>query len=101
MTKIYSPNKRYTGVIAGVSFTNGVGETNNDWLKQWFAEKGYTVEDEIKQPKTFDEMTLSELKESAKEKGLKGYSVLKKSELLEALKGDGASDPVGTTETVD
>ena len=44
MAKIYSPNKGYTGVVADVPFNKGVGETKNQWLINWFKEKGYTVE---------------------------------------------------------
>ena len=50
------------------------------------------VEEEIKEEKTeevlkdISEMTLAELKEMAKIKGIKGYSKLKKDELIEVLK---------------
>ena len=30
MTKVYAPNKSYTGVSAGVTFVNGEGETDNE-----------------------------------------------------------------------
>lgn len=43
--KIYSPNKEYTGVSASVPFCNGVGETNDPHLIQWFKDHGYKVED--------------------------------------------------------
>lgn len=46
MTKIHAPNKEYTGVVAGVSFNKGVGETEDKWLIGWFEEKGYKVEPE-------------------------------------------------------
>ncbi len=43
---------------------------------------------EVKEEKTTDysEMTLTELKAIAKEKGVKGYSTMKKDELIENLK---------------
>ena len=44
--KIYSPNKEYTGVSASVPFCNGVGETNDPHLIQWFKDHGYKVEAE-------------------------------------------------------
>ncbi len=44
MAKIYAPNKGYAGKSAGVSFINGVGETKDEWLIQWFERKGYRVE---------------------------------------------------------
>ena len=43
MTKIYTPNKGYTGISAGVSFVNGEGETNDKWAIQWFRSNGYKV----------------------------------------------------------
>ena len=39
--KIKSPNKDYTGVSASVPFCNGVGETEDPYLIQWFKDHGY------------------------------------------------------------
>lgn len=44
MAKVKAPNKQYTGLSATVMFVNGVGETDNEQLLQWFESKGYTVE---------------------------------------------------------
>lgn len=44
--RIYSPNKEYTGVSASVPFYNGVGETDDPHLIQWFKDHGYKVEPE-------------------------------------------------------
>lgn len=44
MAKIIAPNKKYNGTSASVPFVNGVGETDNQNLIQWFKENGYTVE---------------------------------------------------------
>jgi len=44
MAKIYAPNKGYTGVSAGVRFVNGVGETDDPHLIDWFRRRGYRVE---------------------------------------------------------
>lgn len=44
MTKIYSPNKGYTGRSASVSFCNGIGETDSPRLVEWFKKHGYKVE---------------------------------------------------------
>ena len=44
--KIYSPVKDYTGVTAGVGFSNGVGETDSPHLIGWFKENGYKVEED-------------------------------------------------------
>ena len=45
--KIKSPNKDYTGVSASVPFCNGVGETEDPHLIQWFKEHGYEVEETL------------------------------------------------------
>lgn len=34
--KICSPNKEYTGVSASVPFCNGMGETDDPYLIEWF-----------------------------------------------------------------
>jgi len=86
MAKIYTPNRGYTGKIAGVSFKNGKGETSNKWLIQWFENKEYKVEAEIEI--NLEEYTVKELREIAKNKGIVGYSDMVKSELIETLRGD-------------
>ena len=44
MAKIIAPNNKYNGTSASVPFINGVGETDDQNLIQWFKENGYTVE---------------------------------------------------------
>lgn len=46
MAKILAPNKEYTGVSASVTFANGVGETDNPTLLNWFKEHGYEVSED-------------------------------------------------------
>ena len=46
MAKVYTPLQGYNGISASVEFVNGVGETDNENLLEWFEEKGYTVERE-------------------------------------------------------
>lgn len=48
MAKVYAPLKDYNGISASITFVNGVGETDNENLLEWFEEKGYTVEREEK-----------------------------------------------------
>lgn len=43
--KIYAPVTTANGVYASVRFVNGVGETNNPALIEWFRKHGYRVED--------------------------------------------------------
>lgn len=67
MAKIYAPNERYAGVTAGVSFSNGVGETEDKWLMQWFESKGYKVVEE----KPLKEKVKEGQKENTKKKSKK------------------------------
>lgn len=41
--KIYAPVKDANGVYASVRFVNGVGETDNPHLIEWFISHGYKV----------------------------------------------------------
>lgn len=50
MAKVIAPNNQYSGLSAGVAFVNGVGETDNAHLLEWFEEKGYTVEWPVAEP---------------------------------------------------
>lgn len=59
MAKIYAPNKEYTGVSAGVPFCNGVGETENTHVIEWFKAHGYRVDEPMEIPE--DKVTLLEL----------------------------------------
>lgn len=49
MAKIKSPNEQYTGISAGVSFVNGVGECDDPERLKWFDRSGYSV-DEVDTP---------------------------------------------------
>lgn len=42
--KVFAPNEQYTGMSASVSFCNGVGETNDPHLLNWFQSHGYEIE---------------------------------------------------------
>ena len=43
--KIYAPVKDANGVYASVRFVNGVGETDNPRLIEWFKTHGYSLEE--------------------------------------------------------
>lgn len=83
MARIYSNNKKYNGISAGINFVNGVGETDVSHLISWFNENGYTVVEE--KILNYDEMKYKELTEVAKEKGINGIGI-KKDELIKKLK---------------
>lgn len=86
MTKIFSPNKNYSGVVAGIQFRKGEAETDSMENLWWFYEKGYIIK-EVAKP-LHKNLTVRELKEIAKESGIEGYSSMKKAELIEAIEGD-------------
>lgn len=45
--KILAPNKQYNGISAGITFVNGIGETDDSDRINWFKENGYNVEDDL------------------------------------------------------
>lgn len=112
--KIYAPVEDTNGVRASVRFVNGVGETDNPHLIQWFKQRGYRVVDDSPNlliPPTneqieaandevemmgystrepdFDKMTPNELREWAKENGFGSQikNTRNKDKLLEIIRG--------------
>ena len=113
--KIYAPNKQANGVYASVMFVDGVGETDNPRLIEWFKEHGYRLEkcdetiqnplekgevnlivdtqNEQIEPQNdevdFDKMTPNELRQWAIENGYgtKIRNTRNKVKLLEILRG--------------
>lgn len=108
--KIYAPVKDTNGVYASVRFVNGVGETDNPRLIEWFRNHGYQLEDnsvktvlnpvfltekdqidmendEVKP--NFEDMTPNELRDYMKANGLgsKIGNIRNKEKLLEILRG--------------
>ena len=76
MAKVYTPLQGYNGISASVEFVNGVGETDNENLLEWFEEKGYTVEREkpkrAKKSKEATEETSEEATEEVAEEVAEG-----------------------------
>lgn len=114
--KIYAPVKDANGVWASVRFVNGVGETDNPRLIEWFKSHGYKVpiEDAPKVKEAaepiveevveteevemmgynekepdFESMTPNELREWAKANGLGGVikNIRNKEKLIELIRG--------------
>lgn len=86
MAKIICPNKQYNGISASVSFTNGIGQTDNPKLIKWFKKHGYTVEGE-KQGNSgegggIETMTVKELKAYSDEKGIDLTEAKNKAEIV-------------------
>jgi hypothetical protein len=113
--KIYAPVKDANGVWATVRFVNGIGETDNPALVEWFRKHGYRVEksdettenevnlvvdkpneqielvdDKVEndQP-NFEAMTSDEIRAWAKENGLGGTirNTRDKEKLIKLLRG--------------
>lgn len=105
--KIYAPVKHATGTWASVRFVNGIGETDNPRLIEWFRTHGYTLEESQRvemlptalerepemlengdQP-DFEAMTPNELRQWAIENGYgnKIRNTRNKAKLLEILRG--------------
>ncbi len=114
--KIYAPVKDANGVWASVRFVNGVGETDDPRLIEWFRTHGYKVPIE-EAPKVeviapvvevveeteevemmgynektpdFESMTPNELREWAKANGLGGVikNIRNKEKLIELIRGE-------------
>lgn len=111
--KIYAPVKTATGTYCSVRFVDGVGETNDPHLINWFKEHGYKLSDDsikpievvktspIPQETVLDEvlsekiepnlndMTPNEIREWAKANGhgSKIKNIRNKEKLIEVIKG--------------
>lgn len=94
MYKITAPNNQYTGLSAGVNFSNGVGLTGKKELVPWFKNHGYKVEEIKDDVKSIDDMTVDELKAYAEGKGIELTGLTKKDDILKKIKGS-TSDPEG------
>lgn len=70
--KVYSPNKEYTGTSASVPFCNGMGETDDPHLIEWFKEHGYTVEEPMEAEVPMEEAVEGVQTETPAPKGKRG-----------------------------
>ncbi|MDF2675578.1 MAG: hypothetical protein K0R09_3850 [Clostridiales bacterium] len=94
MYKIIAPNNQYTGLSAGVNFSNGAGLTGRKELVNWFKEHKYEVEEIKDESKSVDDMTVDELKAYAEGKGIDLTGLTKKDDILKKIKGS-TPDPEG------
>ena len=103
--KIYAPNKNATGTWCATRFINGVGESNDPYIIDWFVKHGYKVEQEVviePQPRVeiveevgevpqidFESMTPNELRDWLKANGYgsKIKNIRNKEKLLEIVRG--------------
>ena len=104
--KIYAPVKDACGTWASVQFVNGVGETDDPVLIEWFRSHGYKVPLEETKPviepenkavgvvhevvnDEFEDMTPNELREWMKANGYGSQikNIRNKEKLLEIIRG--------------
>ncbi len=88
--KIISENRDLLDLIANTLLEH---ETITKEQIAYLVEHGHMPKDEeteedLVKPTTLSDLTLSELKDLAKEKGIKGYNKMKKEELVDALQED-------------
>lgn len=86
----FKDDNEYTGEYGPVTFVEGVAKVNDDWIATWFEGRGFKV-DKIENkeitPVDLNNLSVDELKELAKAKGIEGISKIKKEELIKALEG--------------
>lgn len=89
MAKIYSKNKDYSGISASVHFIDGVGETNDKYLIEWFKKHGYEVE---KAEVDDDEPSLDDLKAEADKLGIEYPANIGYNKLLQKINAKKAEE---------
>lgn len=60
MAKIYAPVAAFSGVVAGVQFIGGEGETDRDAALAYFARQGYRIVFDAPEPEPADEPAVDE-----------------------------------------
>lgn len=104
MATIKTPVANYSGVVAGVTFVDGVGETADANALIYFARHGYTIEsaalpssltyETAKDPAT---MTVAELREYAEDNSIDLTGLTRKDDILDAILLPGAPTGVAGT----
>lgn len=91
MTKIYAQNKNFSGISASVNFINGVGETDDKYLIDWFKKHGYEVKEEST-PDNDEEPTLDDLKAEADKLGIEYPANIGYNKLLQKINAKKAEE---------
>ncbi|WP_048343929.1 Ish1 domain-containing protein, partial [Cellulomonas sp. A375-1] len=86
--KIHTPVKGFTGTVAGVTFADGTGETDDEGAIAYFERHGYTIDDE---PPAFpdgeptDAWKVAQLKAYAAAHGIDLGSASNKDEIVKGI----------------
>lgn len=85
---ITAPNEAYNRKLCGVQFTDGIGQTDDEWAASWFSgREGFTVKsDDSGKEKPVDSMTVPELKTYAAENGVDLTGLSTKADILAKIK---------------
>lgn len=59
MYLVKTPVKDFNGEVAGVQFAYGKAKVCEGWILEWFKEKGYEVEEIVKEPKEGEDQTVT------------------------------------------
>lgn len=93
---ITAPVKGFKGLVAGVQFVDGVGETTDANALNYFRRHGYTIGDGKSGSAATAEPTVDQLKEILAERGLDTKG--KKAELIERLAESDAAIAAATAD---
>ncbi|MGW0039830.1 hypothetical protein [Gordonia sp. NPDC003376] len=90
MAQITTPVKGFSGTVAGVDFSKGVGETDSEGAIAYFERHGYTVTVEaaavvVPEGDPSEKWTVDQLKAHAANKGIDLGEAAKKADILAVL----------------
>jgi hypothetical protein len=95
--KIYAPVKDANGVWATVRFVDGVGETDNPALIEWFRRHGYRVPLEESTPVSRAEEILDQVIETVEEPAEPNLDEMTPNELRDWAKSNGYGSVIKNT----
>lgn len=105
MATIKTPVKDFSGIVAGVHFADGKGETDDENAIAYFERQGYGVDRPAEEPDekspadSLEDLSVSKLREYAKDKGIDLGDATKKADILVAI--EKAASPAGLQEGAD
>jgi hypothetical protein len=100
MATIHTPVEGFTGIVAGVNFAQGEGQTDKPNALAYFRRHDYTIEGDEPAPVVIpegdpsDDWKVDQLKAYAKEHEVDLDGATKKDDILAAISAAASSDPV-------